>query len=68
MTTSANVSGEEPIGDPEDIHDAMGGLLDMVVDGGFLPPDVSSVVSLINDLPVVLRKGLGDVSWCGESS
>jgi tRNA threonylcarbamoyl adenosine modification protein (Sua5/YciO/YrdC/YwlC family) len=64
VTTSANVSGEEPIGDPREIFDAMKKQLDIVVDGGFLPPDVSSVVSLINDDPVVLRKGIGDVSWC----
>jgi tRNA threonylcarbamoyl adenosine modification protein (Sua5/YciO/YrdC/YwlC family) len=66
VTTSANLSGEEPIGDPRDIFDSMKKQLDIVVDGGFLPPDVSSVVSLINDTPTVLRKGVGDVGWCQE--
>ena len=66
VTTSANLSGEEPIGDPGDIFDAMNNQLDIIVDGGFLPPDVSSVVSLINDTPTVLRKGVGDVSWCAQ--
>ena len=66
VTTSANLSGEEPIGDPREIFDAMNNQLDIIVDGGFLPPDVSSVVSLINDTPVVLRKGVGDVSWCSQ--
>jgi tRNA threonylcarbamoyl adenosine modification protein (Sua5/YciO/YrdC/YwlC family) len=66
VTTSANLSGEEPIGDPRDIFDTMNNQLDIIVDGGFLPPDVSSVVSLINDTPTVLRKGVGDVSWCVE--
>src|SRR6185369_11775969 len=66
VTTSANLSGEEPIGDPADIFDAMKNQLDIVVDGGFLPPDVSSVVSLSNDTPTVLRKGVGDVSWFQE--
>ncbi|SNB45649.1 L-threonylcarbamoyladenylate synthase [Geobacter sp. DSM 9736] len=64
ITTSANLSGEEPIGDPFLVEQEMGKQLDLVVDGGILPPDVSSVVSLIGDSPVVLRKGLGDVSWC----
>jgi tRNA threonylcarbamoyl adenosine modification protein (Sua5/YciO/YrdC/YwlC family) len=64
VTTSANISGEEPIGDPREIFDSMKKQLDIVVDGGFLPPDVSSVVSLINDDPIILRKGVGDVSWC----
>jgi len=64
VTTSANLSGEEPIGDPRDVFSEMGKQLDIVVDGGILPPDVSSVVSLIGDVPEVLRKGIGDVSWC----
>ena len=65
VTTSANISGEEPIGDPYVIERELGKLLDVVIDGGVLSPDVSSVVSLIGDFPTVLRKGVGDVSWCG---
>ena len=42
----------------------MGKLLDIVVDGGDLTADVSSVVSIIGDSPEVLRRGVGDVSWC----
>jgi tRNA threonylcarbamoyl adenosine modification protein (Sua5/YciO/YrdC/YwlC family) len=64
VTTSANLSGEEPIGDPFHIDDVLGKQLDMVIDGGILSPDVSSVISLIGDFPTVLRKGVGDVSWC----
>jgi tRNA threonylcarbamoyl adenosine modification protein (Sua5/YciO/YrdC/YwlC family) len=64
VTTSANLSGEEPIGDPFHIDDVLGKQLDMVIDGGVLSPDVSSVISLIGDFPAVLRKGIGDVSWC----
>src|SRR5512137_2302852 len=51
VTTSANISGEEPIGDPMQIEDDMGKQLDLVIDGGSLSPDVSSVVSLIGDYP-----------------
>lgn len=64
ITTSANRSGEEPIGDPSAVDHEMGKLLDLVVDGGTLSAAVSSVVSLIDDTPRVLRKGGGDVSWC----
>ncbi|MEI6207606.1 MAG: L-threonylcarbamoyladenylate synthase [Desulfuromonadales bacterium] len=64
ITTSANLSGEEPQGDPRVIADTFGNHLDFVIDGGVLATDVSSVVSLINDVPVVLRTGLGEVSWC----
>jgi tRNA A37 threonylcarbamoyladenosine synthetase subunit TsaC/SUA5/YrdC len=44
----------------------MGRQLDLVIDGGILSADVSSVVSLLHDTPVVLRKGVGETSWCGE--
>jgi tRNA threonylcarbamoyl adenosine modification protein (Sua5/YciO/YrdC/YwlC family) len=64
ITTSANLSGEEPIGDPLIVDQELGKQLDLVVDGGILSAAVSSVVSLIDDIPVVLRKGGGDVSWC----
>ncbi|NVN97847.1 MAG: threonylcarbamoyl-AMP synthase [Geobacteraceae bacterium] len=66
VTTSANISGEEPVGDPRDIFNMLRKQLDLVVDGGILPPDVSSVISLLGDTPVVLRKGIGDVGWCAE--
>ncbi|ANA40410.1 MULTISPECIES: L-threonylcarbamoyladenylate synthase [Geobacter] len=66
VTTSANLSGEEPIGDPLEVERTLGKQLDLVVDGGNLTADVSSVVSLIGDYPQVLRRGIGDVSWCGE--
>jgi len=66
ITTSANLSGEEPIGDPYLVELGMGKQLDVVVDGGILSADVSSVVSLIGDYPQVLRAGVGDVSWCEE--
>jgi tRNA threonylcarbamoyl adenosine modification protein (Sua5/YciO/YrdC/YwlC family) len=64
ITTSANLSGEDPVGDPMIIAEIFGDRLDFVIDGGILTTDVSSVVSLIDDVPVVLRAGLGDVSWC----
>ena len=65
ITTSANLSGEEPEGDPRRIADTFGSQLDFIIDGGILATDVSSVVSLIGAVPEVLRVGLGDVSWCG---
>lgn len=64
ITTSANRSGEEPIGDPLSVDRELGKQLDLVVDGGILSATVSSVVSLIDDVPAILRKGMGDVTWC----
>lgn len=64
VTTSANLSGEEPEGDPVVIEANFGPRLDLVVDGGMLTTDVSSVVSLIGETPEILRVGTGDLSWC----
>jgi len=64
VTTSANLSGEEPVGSPIEINELFGKQLDMVVDVGELAVEVSSVVSLVSDTPEILRVGAGDVSWC----
>jgi tRNA threonylcarbamoyl adenosine modification protein (Sua5/YciO/YrdC/YwlC family) len=48
--------------DPEAIREAYGHQLDLVVDGGFVSQSPSSVVSLIDDTPEVIREGKGDVS------
>lgn len=62
VTTSANLSGEDPVGDPIEIDRLFGNRLDIVVDGGLLSTDVSSVISLINDDVEILREGAGDLS------
>lgn len=64
VTTSANLSGEEPSASPDFIEDLFGKQLDMVVDGGELTKEVSSVVSLVGDIPEIIRAGMGDLSWC----
>ena len=66
VTTSANLSGEEPVGDPDEIHRQFGHALELVVDGGLLTTDVSSVISLAGNQPELLRKGAGDLSWLTE--
>ena len=63
VTTSANLSGEVSLNDPEEIERQMGRMLDLVVDGGILRGDPSTVVSLLADQVEVLRQGSGDTSW-----
>ena len=48
--------------DPNSIEEAYKKNLGLVVDGGVLFPEPSSVISLIDDLPEVIREGKGDVS------
>jgi tRNA threonylcarbamoyl adenosine modification protein (Sua5/YciO/YrdC/YwlC family) len=48
--------------DPESIVEVYGPNLDLIVDGGVLSQSPSSVVSLIDDVPEIIREGKGDVS------
>ncbi len=62
ISTSASTSGGEKFNEPWLIESHFGKLLDLVIDGGPVPGEPSSVVSLIGDDPEVIREGLGDVS------
>jgi tRNA threonylcarbamoyl adenosine modification protein (Sua5/YciO/YrdC/YwlC family) len=48
--------------DPHAIEENYAPRLSLIVDGGVVYPDPSSVISLIEDIPVVIREGKGDVS------
>ncbi len=48
--------------DPQSLKDAYGSHIDIIIDGGVLYPNPSSVISLIDDKPEVIREGKGDVS------
>ncbi len=63
ITTSANTSGDDPVNDPEEIAARFGKAIDLVVDGGVLMGDSSTVISLVDDRVEVLRAGSGDTSW-----
>ena len=62
ITTSATTPDGNVIYDPSLIHDYYHARIDIVIDGGPVPGYPSSVISLINDAPEVLRAGRGDVS------
>jgi tRNA threonylcarbamoyl adenosine modification protein (Sua5/YciO/YrdC/YwlC family) len=62
ITTSATMPDGSIINDASLIHDIFKNRIDVVVDGSMVPGKPSSVISLINDEPEVLREGRGDVS------
>jgi tRNA threonylcarbamoyl adenosine modification protein (Sua5/YciO/YrdC/YwlC family) len=62
ISTSATDEKGEVIIDPSFIKDYFGNRLDMIIDGGIVENRPSSVVSLIDDYPEIIREGLGDVS------
>jgi tRNA threonylcarbamoyl adenosine modification protein (Sua5/YciO/YrdC/YwlC family) len=62
ITTSATKPDGSILHDASLIHDYFGNRIDAVVGGSILPGQPSSVILLINDIPEVIRKGMGDVS------
>ena len=56
------ISTSAKLDDPYSIHEVYASSIQMVIDGGVLYPNPSSVISLINDEPEVIRKGKGDIS------
>jgi len=62
ISTSAGIGNEPVWSDPKEINEVLGKRLAMVIDCGIIPAVPSSVISLVNDETLVLRKGKGDVS------
>jgi tRNA threonylcarbamoyl adenosine modification protein (Sua5/YciO/YrdC/YwlC family) len=62
ISTTATLSQGDILTDASAIFDALGAQIDIVIDGGVVGGRPSSVVSLIGDVPEVIRQGLGDVS------
>jgi tRNA threonylcarbamoyl adenosine modification protein (Sua5/YciO/YrdC/YwlC family) len=62
LSTTANLPDGTLLNEPFLIDDHLGHLIDVVIDGGPVPCQPSSVVSLIDDIPEIIREGLGDVS------
>ena len=61
LSTSAAVTKGVALNNAWEIEDELGHALDMVIDGGPAPGLASSVVSLVDDVPEVIREGAGPV-------
>ncbi|MDM8750755.1 L-threonylcarbamoyladenylate synthase [Morganella morganii] len=48
--------------DPEEINDTLGKLVDLVIHGGYIGQQPTTVIDLTDDVPVVVREGTGDVT------
>jgi L-threonylcarbamoyladenylate synthase len=56
--TSANISGEKDIADPEIIRDSFYGLVDLIIDGGETTGTLpSTVIDLASAKPAIIREG-----------
>lgn len=63
LSSSVRLPDEQLLDDPVEIERIYKGLVDVVIDGGTFMPEPSSVVSLIDGTPEVLREGKGDVDY-----
>uniref|UniRef100_A0A7C3V8G3 Threonylcarbamoyl-AMP synthase n=1 Tax=Desulfobacca acetoxidans TaxID=60893 RepID=A0A7C3V8G3_9BACT len=62
ISTGANLPDQPPESDPYEIAEKFKAHLNLVIDAGIILPAPSSIVSLIDDVPEVIRTGAGDVS------
>ena len=63
LTTSLPLVDDAYLADPREIADHFGKAIDAVVDGGSVPTELSTILDLSGDEPVVLREGRGDLSF-----
>ena len=66
LTTAAKIKEEDNFIDPEDIDAAYGNMVDMIVDLGPLPVTPTTVISLVDDAPEILREGAGPIPGNGS--
>lgn len=63
MSSTMILPGEDvPMTDPEDIMERIGKQLDLIIDGGAGGSKPTTVIEFIDDMPEVVRIGLGDPS------
>jgi tRNA threonylcarbamoyl adenosine modification protein (Sua5/YciO/YrdC/YwlC family) len=63
LNTSAMLQEDEhPVCSSLDVDLLFGKQVDLIIDGGAIVPQPSSVISLLTDQPEILREGKGDVS------
>jgi tRNA threonylcarbamoyl adenosine modification protein (Sua5/YciO/YrdC/YwlC family) len=63
ISTSVSKPDEGLYNDPAEIEERFGKRLDLVIDGGVIVAEHSSMIDLTGDLPKVIRVGKGDVSF-----
>lgn len=61
-TTLILPDDEYPLTDPDEIRDLMEHQVDLVIDGGFCGLETTTVVSMEDEAPEVIREGMGDPS------
>lgn len=64
MSSTLSLPNEEyPLTDPYQIRLKLESVVDLIIDGGYCGHEPTTVVSLTNDKPEILRQGLGSADW-----
>ncbi len=62
LSSSVRLPDDQLLDDPREIERIYKGQVDLVIDGGIFLPEPSTIVSLFDGPPSVLREGKGDVT------
>jgi tRNA threonylcarbamoyl adenosine modification protein (Sua5/YciO/YrdC/YwlC family) len=62
LSSSVRLPDDQLLDDPSEIERIYKGQVDLVIDGGIFLPEPSTIVSLFDGTPSVLREGKGDVT------
>lgn len=63
MTTSLIMPGDDmPMSDPYEIRQQLEHELDLVIDGGYCGFEATTVINMTDEVPELLRQGVGDAS------
>jgi tRNA threonylcarbamoyl adenosine modification protein (Sua5/YciO/YrdC/YwlC family) len=63
LTSSAILDPDEsPASEAYELEERLGKLVDIIIDSGPIFPTPSTIVSLVDDIPEILREGKGDLS------
>ncbi|HHQ42500.1 MAG TPA: threonylcarbamoyl-AMP synthase [Chromatiales bacterium] len=66
LSVTCQLPGDElPLTDPEEIRERLRGRVDLVVDAGACGVEPTTVIDLVSGVPVVVRRGIGDVEPLG---
>ena len=58
---------EMPLTDPGDMEDRLGSQVDVIIDGGYCGFEPTTIIDLVGEVPLVVRKGRGDTSFLAEN-
>ncbi len=65
LSSSVRMPDDQLLDDPREIDNMYKGQVDLVVDGGVFLPEPSSIISLLEVEPKILRAGKGDITPFG---